>query len=77
MQIQDKDKANDQGIMCLSWLKYSKYDGWYLTLVYLVTLDILVKLFSYPFFPEYVYWRQKKHSASSVCGKFLPNLPLS
>ena len=50
MQIQDKDKANDQGIMCLSWLKYSKYDGWYPTLVYLVILDTLVKLFSYPFF---------------------------
>ena len=69
-QIHEKDRANDQDIMCLSWLKYSKYDGWYLTLVYLVTLDILVKLFSYPFFPEYVYWRQKNIQQAVFVASF-------
>ena len=52
--------------MCLSWLKYSKYDGWYLTLVYLVTLDILVKLFSYPFFSRVCLLETKKNIQQAV-----------
>ena len=72
MQIQDKDKANDQGIMCLSWLKYSKYDGWYLKLVALVTLGTLVKLFSYPFFQSMSIGDKKNiQQAVSVASFFL------